>query len=125
MRRLIVLAILLITARGASSQSFQQCQSAASDVMKIKSDSDFTSFVATMTAGDLMSLSTSLARCVEAHAAELTTTQVDKLHRVIYKLDAETSSRLWNFIQRNNLDDKFNDEEQARMEKAVGENKSR
>jgi hypothetical protein len=70
-----------------------------------------------MTAGDELVLSTRLAKCQEAYPNQLTSMQRDKLDRVVYKLDADIIARMYDFIERNHLADKFNDEEDARHKK--------
>ena len=99
------------------AQTVEQCKSASKDLASIKTDLDFTQFVSTMTAGDEMNLSTQLTKCVERHSADLTPLQVDKLNRMIYRLDADVISRMYNFLEQHRLADAFNDEQESKRKK--------
>jgi hypothetical protein len=102
----------------APAQTIQQCQTAANDVMKIHTKADLSALVSLLTAGDITTLSTRLAGCIEKHSQELTPIQLDKLQRIAYQLDAEVISRLFDFLTRHHLADSFNDEEQAKVDKS-------
>ena len=70
-----------------------------------------------MTAGDELVYSTQLAKCLEEYPSELSTTQIDKLDRIAYRFDADVVRRMYDFLERHKLADKFNDEEEARKSK--------
>ena len=71
------------------------------------------------TAGDLLVMSTQLARCQELYQKELSPASLDALHRVGYRLDALVMQRMSDFLERHKLMDKFNDEEEQRKEQRV------
>jgi hypothetical protein len=71
------------------------------------------------TAGDLLVMSTQLARCQELHQKELSPASLDALNRVGYRLDALVMQRMSNFLERHKLMDRFNDEEEQRKEQRV------
>jgi hypothetical protein len=72
-----------------------------------------------MTAGDELVLSTNFAKCLEEQSSALTKAQFDKLDRFVYRLDSDIISREFDFIEKEGLADKFNDEQQARKEAAA------
>jgi hypothetical protein len=98
-------------------QTIEQCKSASKELASIKTDSDFTNLVSSMTAGDEMNLSSRLARCVERYSADLTPLQVDKLNRIVYRLDADVISRMYNFLEHHRLAETFNDEQESKRKK--------
>jgi hypothetical protein len=61
-----------------------------------------------MTSGDELQLSTQFAQCLE---------KIDRLNRIIYKLDADVVARMWEFIERRHLADAYNDEQEAKRKK--------
>lgn len=71
------------------------------------------------TAGDLLVMSTQLARCQEQYQKELSPASLDALNRVGYRLDALVMQRMSDFLERHKLMDRFNDEEEQRKEHRV------
>ena len=109
--------VLFLTVPACQGQTIEQCKAASKDLASVKTDSDFTNLISSMTAGDEMTLSTRLARCVEQHSADLTPLQVDKLNRMVYRLDADIISRMYNFLEQHRLADTFNDEQESKRKK--------
>ena len=71
------------------------------------------------TAGDLLVMSTQLARCQEGYQKDLPPASLDELSRVGYRLDSLVIERMSDFLERHKLMDKFNDEEEQRKEQRV------
>ena len=71
------------------------------------------------TAGDLLAMSTQLATCQERYQKDLSPASSDELNRVGYRLDALVMQRMFDFLERHKLMDKFNDEEEQRKEQRV------
>jgi hypothetical protein len=71
------------------------------------------------TAGDLLVMSTQLARCQERYRKDLSAKSLDELNRVSYRLDALVIQRISEFMQRNKLMDRFNDEEEQRKDQRI------
>jgi hypothetical protein len=71
------------------------------------------------TAGDLLVMSTQLARCQELYQKELSPASLDAVNRVGYRLDALVMQRMSDFLERHKLMDRFNDEEEQRKEQRV------
>jgi hypothetical protein len=66
------------------------------------------------TAGDLLVMSTQLARCQERNQNVLSPAALDQLSRAEYRLDSLVIKRMTDFLERHKLMDKFNDEEEQR-----------
>jgi hypothetical protein len=71
------------------------------------------------TAGDLLVMSTQLARCQELYQKDLPPASLDALSRVGYRLDSLVIERMNDFLERHKLMDKFNDEEEQRKRQRV------
>lgn len=71
------------------------------------------------TAGDLLVMSTQLARCQERYQKDLSPASLDELSRVGYRLDSLVIQRMSDFLERHKLMDKFNDEEEQHKEQRV------
>lgn len=71
------------------------------------------------TAGDLLVMSTQLARCQELYQKELSLASLEALNRVGYRLDSLVIQRMSDFLERHKLMDRFNDEEEQRKEQRV------
>jgi hypothetical protein len=71
------------------------------------------------TAGDLLVMSTQLARCQERYQKDLSPESLDELRRVGYRLDSLVMERMNDFLERHKLIEKFNDEEEQRKEQRV------
>jgi hypothetical protein len=110
----LLLLVLLCGSLAGVGQTLKQCKTSANGLFAVKSSGDFSAFSKTMTAGDELQLSTNLARCLDHYRDRLTPQQFDRLDRMVYTLDADVISRMFDFLERHNLSDKFNDEEQAR-----------
>jgi hypothetical protein len=118
MKRIVLLAFVLFGSAVVMGQNLKQCTTIANDLIAtVKTDSDFSSLSKHLTAGDELVLSTKLSHCLEQYQAQLTPAQFGKLDRISYKLDADVISRMFDFMQRHNLADEFNDEEEARKAK--------
>jgi hypothetical protein len=114
---LFLFAIGLTGLAQAQTPTLTQCKSTADMLMAITSDSQFSQLTSSMTAGDELEFSTKLATCQDAYARQLTPEQFDKTDRMAYRLDADVISRMYGFMERHHLKDKFNDEEEARRKK--------
>ncbi|MGA8873291.1 MAG: hypothetical protein WB460_19250 [Candidatus Acidiferrales bacterium] len=114
---LFVLIISLTSLAHGQTPTLTQCKTTADMLMAVTSDSQFSHLTASMTAGDELELSTKLAQCQDAYAKQLTPKQFDKTDRMMYKLDADVINRMYGFMERHHLTDKFNDEEEARRKK--------
>ena len=115
----ILIALLLSWLQLCFAQSkptIEQCRTTANYLLAL-SATDLEKLQKQMTAGDELVYSTQVAKCLEEHPAELSKTQVDRLDRIAYRFDADVISRMYNFLERHKLADKFNDEEQARKSK--------
>jgi len=112
-----LLPVSFLTVPACQAQTIEQCKSASKDLALVKTDSDFTNLVAAMTAGDELTLSTKLARCVERHSANMTASEVDKMNRIVYRLDADIISRMYDFLEQHRLAGIFNDEQEAKRKK--------
>jgi hypothetical protein len=118
MKRYILLACVLFGSAFVMGQNLNQCTTTANDLIAtVKTDSDFFPLSKYMTAGDELVLSTKIAHCLEQYHSQLTPAQFEKLDKVTYKLDADVISRMFDFMQRHNLADEFNDEEEERKAK--------
>ena len=62
------------------------------------------------TAGDLLLMSTQLARCQERNQKDLSPASLDALNRAGYRLDSLVIERMTDFLERHKLMEKFNDE---------------
>jgi hypothetical protein len=97
----------------ARTVTVAQCRSALKDFTAIHTDEDVKRLTASMTSGDEMQLSTSLAACIAQHSDVLTSAEVARLNLFVYKLDADVMARMWAFIEKRHLADAFNDEQEA------------
>jgi hypothetical protein len=114
---LIVLVGLVAIGNPTRAQTLEQCKTTADGLQQIKSDTQFEQFTSSMTAGDELNFSTKLAHCIENHSYDLSAAQVDRLNRVIYRLDADVIARMHSFIERRHLIDAFNDEQEVKRKK--------
>lgn len=104
-------------AQDKPAPTLEQCRSALNDLSAVHTDADMQGLFGTMTAGDEMNLSTSLARCADKHSVVLGTSDVARLNLFIYKMDADVLGRMSDFIERRHLTDAFNDEQEAKRKK--------
>lgn len=117
MKRIALFVILAASFAQGQTPTLAQCKTTADMLMAVTSDAQFSQLTASMTAGDELNFSTKLAQCQSSYAQQLTPKQFDKLDRVVFKFDADVISRMYGFMERHHLDNKFNDEEEVRRKK--------
>jgi hypothetical protein len=110
---LLMFASISALAQERSDPTAKQCRHSYGIMVKIsKHNLDF--MRKSMTAGDELVLSTKLQRCLSIYPNSWSPTQTSEINGVIYELDADVISRMFNYLDRQHLAGNFNDEEEKR-----------
>lgn len=105
-----VFVVMLLSVAAFGQANLQDCKTVAAGVDKVgrqKVQID----LARQTAGTLLQLSTDAGQCINAHSTELSAKEIEQLDWLVYRLDAEVMSRMWDFLDRHHLANRFNNED--------------
>ena len=110
---LLMVASISALAQEKSDPTAKQCRHSYAMMDKIsKHNLDF--IRKSMTAGDELVLSTQLQRCLSIYPKFWSPSKTAEINGIIYDLDADVISRMFNYLDRQHLAEKFNDEEEKR-----------
>lgn len=111
MRKAMVFVVVLFAVAAWGQGNLQDCRKVAASVdgtgrAKLQAN------MRRQMSGSLLQLSTEVGQCINAHSTELSAREIEQLDWLVYRLDSEVLSRMWDFLGRHHLADKFNDEDE-------------
>jgi hypothetical protein len=105
-----IIAVLVVfaalSAHGQKDSTLAQCHDTSRLLLTVKTDTDLHNLQRQMTAGSELVYSTRINRCIALYyPGKLSSGEEILLSTIVYKMDADVISSMFDFIQRHRLDD--------------------